>query len=146
MTDELFDDFPGLRTEFFRRTSPSTPDYNCIAWAAEDALNWWEPDSIGAYYWPADVPRVVSLEAFQKAYGTLGYHVCPDAAFEPGFEKVAVYASSTGEPTHAARQLPNGRWTSKLGQDVDIEHTLDGLISDVYGAPAVYLRRKAVQR
>ena len=43
-----------------------------------------------------------------------------------GVRKVVLYADGN-EWTHAARQLPSGRWTSKLGDYEDIEHdTLDG--------------------
>jgi hypothetical protein len=39
------------------------------------------------------------------------------------------------------RQLPSGEWTSKLGRDVDITHTLAGLKGDSYGKPVVFLGR-----
>lgn len=48
-----------------------------------------------------------------------------DMSLEPGFEKIAIYAKNVAgkfEPKHAARQLDNGCWTSKLGQADDIEH------------------------
>lgn len=52
-------------------------------------------------------------------------------------------ARPDGSPTHAARQLPDGTWTSKLGKDVDISHdSLDGLSGDRYGTPALILRRR----
>jgi hypothetical protein len=38
-----------------------------------------------------------------------------------GWQTIALY-SADGELTHAARRLDNGRWTSKLGPDIDIEH------------------------
>ena len=53
---------------------------------------------------------------------------------------MAIYALQ-GKPTHAARQLGDGRWTSKLGKEVDITHTLVGLEGPVYGQVAAYLRR-----
>ena len=40
---------------------------------------------------------------------------------EPGFEKVALHGDIFFY-SHAARQLPDGKWTSKLGKDQDIEH------------------------
>lgn len=53
------------------------------------------------------------------------------------------------EPTHMARQLANGMWTSKLGGNEDITHfTLDALesygpirIRDEYGCGVIYMRR-----
>jgi hypothetical protein len=59
---------------------------------------------------------------------------------EPGFEKVALYADAAGIPTHAARQLSGGKWTSKLGRREDIEHALDDLTGDVYGSVVAFLK------
>jgi hypothetical protein len=61
-----------------------------------------------------------------QAFGTLGYVPCESPALEPRSEKVAIYLKN-GAPSHAARQLPNGRWTSKLGQRERIEHDFDAL-------------------
>jgi hypothetical protein len=93
-------------------TSPSTPDYNCIAWAAHDIERWWEPDPFELYYWPEDAPRSISLEAFVAAFSTKGFSPCDSDHVEPDLEKIAIYVNAQGKPTHAARQLPNGRWTA----------------------------------
>jgi hypothetical protein len=74
-----------------------------------------------------------SMAAFVAAFATLGYTPCDDDAFDPAWEKVALFVNGAGEPTHAARQLPNGRWTSKLGESEDIEHGLHALKGDIYG-------------
>ena len=63
-----------------------------------------------------------------------------DAAIEPEVEKVALYARA-GEPTHAARQLSSGRWTSKLGPEEDLEHSLEGLAGPAYGVVVQILKR-----
>ncbi len=81
----------------------------------------------------AGVPRKVTLDAFRQAFATLGYAVCDDERLEPGQEKIALFALS-GEPRHAARQLPSGRWASKLGPMEDIEHELHDLTGLVYGS------------
>jgi len=39
-----------------------------------------------------------------------------------GMKRLAVYADETDTPTHMARQLPSGHWTSKLGELEDIQH------------------------
>jgi hypothetical protein len=44
-------------------------------------------------------------------------------------------------PKHAARQLPNGRWTSKLGVSEDIEHALHDLTGLIYGSVALVFKR-----
>ncbi len=137
-------DFPNLRQEDYERVSPPTNSYNCIAWAASDVTSWWWPDDplIGYGYWPQGVIREETLQAFIDAFGTLGYSICAQSSLEAGFEKVAIYALK-GIPIHAARQLVNGRWTSKLGSYEDIEHdTLGCLEGPLYGRVSVCLRRR----
>jgi hypothetical protein len=139
------EDFPNLEESDYEKTSPSTPSYNCIGWAAGD-MDWWEPDSGYDYYWPPNTPREYTMSAYVKAYQTLGYQSCGTAKFEAGFEKIALYADSDGMPTHAARQLRSGQWTSKLGSFEDIKHpTLECLNGDLYGKPVLYMVR-AVQQ
>jgi hypothetical protein len=76
------------------------------------------------------------------AYKALGYLPCDSPTLESRYDKIAIFADATGEPRHAARQLPAGGWTSKLGDHVDIEHedlvAVGGLF---YGEPTVYMRR-----
>jgi hypothetical protein len=62
------------------------------------------------------------LQVYLEAYRTIGYETCDSQCFEPGFEKIAIYVNDNGKPTHAARQLPNGQWTSKIGMWEDVEH------------------------
>src|SRR5262245_26433492 len=117
MVDKLESLFPRLRRAAYRVTSPPDKDYNCIAWAAGDTTRWWWPDDDpdnDAIHWPTDVQRAESLMAFVAAFASLGYVACDSEALESGFEKVALFADAAGIPTHAARQLPNGLWTSKL--------------------------------
>lgn len=115
---------PHLNPTNHRVTSPRKSRYNCIAWAAGSEDEWWSP--VQRYYWPADVPREQTVEAFEKAFVTLGYEECADGSLEEGWEKIAIFAKNTGDtarllPTHVARQLQDGRWTSKLGTLEDIE-------------------------
>ncbi len=135
--------FPRLVGSGYQVTSPQADRYNCIAWAAGDPSNWWWPDEAGqpdSSYWPPNVPRAMTLDAFSQAFASLGYAICDDEQPEEGFEKVAVFALA-GVPTHAARQLPNGRWTSKLGPMEDLEHALHDLTGMVYGSVALIMKR-----
>jgi hypothetical protein len=141
VSEEIEHAFPRLKLSGYSITSPSSPDYNCIAWAASDSERWWEPDPFGLYYWPEEAPLRVTLEAFIAAFETRGYQPCENSHIEFGFEKVAVYVDAEGRPTHAARQLPNGLWTSKLGKSQDIEHELEGVTGSVYGSVAQFLKR-----
>jgi len=138
--DEIEAAFPGLIKGGFSITSPSTADYNCIAWAAADTGNWWDPHP--DYFWPSGIPRKYSVEAYIRAYETLGYTLCSTADYEQGYEKIAIYVNPDGEPTHAARQLESGHWTSKLGQIEDIEHeTLAGVEGKEYGSATAFMKR-----
>lgn len=134
---------PNLNADNHELTSMPTPRYNCIAWAASNDTRWWWPT--GRYYWPPNVTREESIEAFIRAYATVGYTRCDDGSLEPEFEKVAIYARSEAgvlTPTHAARQLPTGRWTSKLGPLEDIDHANPECVcGPVYGNVAVFLKR-----
>jgi hypothetical protein len=138
--------FPDLKNEGFKITSPKNPGYNCIAWAASNDEQWWEPDPLGTYYWPNDLKREYSLDVYVKLYEKFGYTICKSSRVEKLFEKVAIYVSEDNVPLHAARQLKNGKWTSKLGKHHDIEHTLKGLQGKVYGSVAVILKRALKSR
>jgi hypothetical protein len=135
--DELF---PNLAAEGFTATSAASRRYNCIAWAAGSDDAWWWPDAELVCYWPEAVERLETLEAFIAAFATLDYHLCPDGSTEDGFNRIAIYQLG-GLPTHAARQLPDGSWTSKLGRSIDITHSLRGLEGPEYGQVAIYMRR-----
>lgn len=131
--------FPGLDGCEWKPTSPEAL-YNCISWAVSDPRRrWWEPTP--SCYWPPGVPREYTVNAFQQAFEACGFSVCSSAVLEEGFDKVALYAAGD-EPQHAARQLPMGSWTSKLGLADDIEHeTLDALEGDQYGKVVLIMKR-----
>ena len=137
MSEYLQKLFPGLQTTRFQITSPVDPAYNCIAWAANDASNyWWPVGEAAKIFWPPTVPPEETLAAFSAIFVMLGYVASADEALEPGFEKVALFANAHEVPTHAARQLSSGLWTSKLGRAEDIEHELHALEGEIYGAVA----------
>lgn len=133
--------FPNLKTTSYSITSPATIDYNCIAWAAGVIDDWWWPDPLEVSTWPKGIPREETVSAFIAAFQTVGFVPGANECVEEGFEKVALYALN-GFPKHAARQLPNGRWTSKLGSLEDIEHTLEALDGDWYGTAVQILKRQ----
>ncbi|MBC5829215.1 MAG: hypothetical protein GIW98_03355 [Candidatus Eremiobacteraeota bacterium] len=54
-------------------------------------------------------------------YAAQGFELCDDGTFTPWFDKIALFTKD-GVPTHAARQLRTGQWTSKLGALQDISH------------------------
>jgi hypothetical protein len=134
--------FPNLMPGEFRITSPVDRRYNCIAWAAGDTKNWWEPSRLRGSYWPSEVDKEYSLESFVGAFVTQGYAACESERFEMGVEKIAIYVDGRGIPSHAARQIESGWWTSKLGEMEDIEHkTLAALEGRAYGTVARIMKR-----
>lgn len=141
MSRHLEEAFPRLRGSSYEVTSPRDTEYNCIAWAVGESDRWWWPD--GRAFWPDDLPRERSLDAFVQAFGRLGFSGCESPEFEPGFEKIALFADAHGCPTHAAKLQPSGRWTSKLGKEEDIEHELEDLEGSHYGSVATILKRPA---
>ncbi|HEX7447421.1 MAG TPA: hypothetical protein VF306_07740 [Pirellulales bacterium] len=135
--------FPFLASEGFIETSPASAQYNCIAWAAGQTDEWWWPLPVGAYSWPAGVPRSETLTAFLLAFQSLGYLQCDDEKLEPTFERIALFVAD-GKPTHAARQLADGSWTSKLGRWIDISHSLRALAGPTYGEVAALMKRPRI--
>ena len=144
MSDVIFEAFPELKGTGFKETSKPDPMYNCIAWAAGESDRWWEPSQpvdLG-YYWPEGVPQSMHIKALIAAYAAVGFASCSDGALEPGFVKVALFAKAGETWTHAARQLPSGKWTSKLGSADDIQHDMPvHLRGEVYGVVHSYMKR-----
>ena len=139
------EDFPSLAGCDWQQTSDPDPTYNCIAYAAGRTDVYWWPDDYPepeSDYWPAAIPREETLSAFSHLFQSLGYEICDDGDFELSYEKVTIYAKGDS-PTHVARQLENGEWTSKLGPLEDIRHDSPAALSGpCYGEPARYLRRR----
>lgn len=134
-----FGSFPRLTLSNHRITSPPAFDYNCIAWSAGDTRRWWQP----GVYWP--VPSRsddYGAGVLEHLFHSLGFTDCAAVtSTEAGFEKVALYDNGLFY-THAARQLPNGKWTSKLGKEEDIEHdTPDDVAGGIYGELRKIMKR-----
>ena len=134
--------FPGLTSTGYEKKSPATIAYNCIAWAANFTDLWWEPIEEKGYYWPYGVPSEYTLDALIEVYKKFGFKLCDNGNYEDGFEKIAIYGIKDIY-THAARQLDNGKWTSKIGMREDIEHSsLAGLEGEMYGQVKHFMKRE----
>jgi hypothetical protein len=140
MKSDLEEWFPNLAQTNYKITSLRTYDYNCIAWAVEEDDRWWSPNA-DEYYWPEGAPTELSLTAVIQTFGLFGYTPCQTADLEPEHQKIAIYVNTGGELTHVARQLTNGKWTSKLGDWEDIEHELRGIEGEMYGSVRQILSR-----
>lgn len=137
-----FPPFPNSKLDPFYITSPKTSSYNCIAWAYGDSSKWYWPDDSNIYYWPNDIPRHETIESFVKLFESIGYTKTDNCDLEVNFEKIAIYADDYLNPKHAARQLPNGFWTSKLGQNFDVTHTIFSMSDGSYGNALVFMKRQ----
>lgn len=136
----LTERFPALAAGGFQITSAPTPEYNCIAWAIGDNEHFWWPGT----HWPKTAGKKATRENFVRAFKLKGFELCENGNPEPGFEKIVLFEKD-GAPTHAARLLPDGNWTSKMGSFHDISHKLEGLEGQVYGRATLFFKRKLVQ-
>jgi len=137
--------FPGLTAGNYTPTSAATDSYSCLSWAlhVDDRVIW--PDEERVHGWPPDLPRTEDLPNVMEFLGRAGFEQCPGEELEAGFEKIAIYVDNAAV-RHFARQLADGRWASKLGYGIDIEHQnlpcLQGGGHSGYGFPVAYMRRR----
>ena len=132
--------FPDLDRTRLKITSPKSDRYNCVAYAVGDTETVWEPDSLKYCYWPRNAPRTYTLMSYQSAFESVGFSLTSDAGYIEGFEKIAIFHKK-GSPTHAAKQIADGLWSSKLGRSYDIQHDLPGMQGDEYGEIALFMQR-----
>ena len=128
-------DFPDLyRSGNYERRSPCTQDYNCIAYVAGDEFHCWWPGYFPRYWWPTQLRRDGTIEAFEDMFALIGYVPSTTTDAETGYSKVALYVNQVG-PQHAARQeMGTSFWLSKLGDAHDIAHdTPEDLEGPFYG-------------
>ncbi len=130
----------------FRYTSPKKKAYNCLAWAI--GISNLQIDML--YFRDVYELDPNTLDHSANGYAECinryyGFEICDSAEVEDGFEKIALYEDNRRDFTHAARQLDNGKWTSKMGTYEDIEHDdLDAVAGAFYGKPSVYMKRKKI--
>ena len=141
-TDLLTRAFPNLANEGLDIVDEPSPWYNCIAYATGDTSKWWWPDGIN--YSPPWATPTTNMESLLEAFAGQGYERCDDNNVEANHHKVALYEEQ-GQMRHAAAQMPNGRWRSKMGRGPVIEHTSpDSLSEGPYGNPTVFMRKAIV--
>ena len=136
--------FPNLSQSQHHVTSPFDDVYNCVAWALErDQIHWWQPGG-SPYFWPIpSAPATLSMSTYLAAFSAVGYKLCRSRSFVPGWQKIAIYTYRGSDFLHVAALLPDRTWTSKLGQDVDINHhTLESLEGGDYGYVTHIMRRR----
>lgn len=131
----------GLREADYELTSDPDGGYNCIAWAAGDNENTWDDEDEDSIWPEGAYLRDGSIESLMEAFSSLNFEPCDDGRFENGYEKVVLYRRGKTW-THAAKQLPDGRWSSKCGELDDIAHKHPSdVCCDAYGVLHCYMRR-----
>lgn len=98
---------------------------------------------MGIGYWPPGCMRLPTLPVFQIAFEKIGFSLCANGELDPNARKIAVFHAHN-VPTHAAKLLKNGKWSSKLGKWFDISHTvscLNGYQNEAYGEIAFFMSR-----
>jgi len=138
--------FPKLRFINWERRSQAAPRYNCMAFANGDDRHFWDPFRHGSrYYWPPNIRRDYSADAWEQVFLEQGYERTENREIEPGFEKVAIYVALDDMlASHVARSDGN-TWLSKLGRGQDIAHPsldcLEGEQAAEYGIVDRILKR-----
>jgi hypothetical protein len=130
-------DFPQMGARF-EVLAPSTSAYNCIASSLAIHKYWINPQT-----GPSDQP----LRGMDEIYAAYGFRRLDRLSFqlEPGRRKIVLYGrtrqGTITRITHAANQLPDGTWESKLGKLSRIRHLSPwDLMGPSYGRPvAVYV-------
>ncbi|MGO8747376.1 MAG: hypothetical protein ACLQNE_15430 [Thermoguttaceae bacterium] len=123
------DEMPNIRegVNCFKTSDP-TGEENCIAHACGARGEWWQP--YPRRFWPLGPPYYNDkIESLIYLFKRRGYEDCGlNATYEEGYEKIAIYGKG-GKYTHAARQLADGTWTSKLGPEDDVNHTTPEVVA-----------------
>lgn len=135
---------PRLEESDYVETSPKRRRANCFGWAVgDDARPWYPKGDPDLSYWPPGASDEFTVQAFVSAFATEGFAPCADGSLTAGTEKVALYVDDQGQPSHAALQLSDGRWISKMGTWEDITHATTGCLEGgTYGRVTQYLARR----
>lgn len=140
MSRALEEFFPNLAASGYVITGEASKEFNCIDWVMGISSRKWDcydPDG----YWPPSLPRNNWIDTIIRLFANEGYSLCDDDSLEPGYEKIALYAF-VGQFTHVAKQLEDGRWSSKLGKREVITHPSPAnLTGGFYGNVHCIMRR-----
>ncbi len=99
------------------------------------------PDASEEYAWPEKLQRKPTIENFIVFYQMCGFCKADNFLLETGWEKIAIF-EDMGEVAHAARQLEDGSWVSRIGDLVDVIHyDLDAVSGGANGLPCAVVKR-----
>jgi hypothetical protein len=146
LKSNIINQFPDLNSDSkFRISSSVDFKYNCIAYALIITDKWvWPLKDKDGIWWPEELPKNIAINTFIKLFELKSYSVCENGEMEDGFQKIVIYTeeANPNEVTHAARQLNDGNWTSKLGSGNDIIHSDPSSIEgEIYGKVSTFMKR-----
>lgn len=131
--------FPNSEKEPILIQSPETSTYNCVAWVLGKMDAWYEPDL--DYDWIAGLPMENDLATMQKFFEYFAFEGCEKPSLSDFSEEIIALFAKDGIFTHVAKRLENGRWTSKMGNSYDVEHSLTSISDGLYGEVVLYMRK-----
>lgn len=130
--------FP-LLTDYELIPNSESMEYNCISHTLNinNDISWPFDNN---NYWP--VSRDLTKESFDKFYEFHGFEKMNllDFSYDSKYIKVALYTNK-GIPTHAAIQVDEFFWESKIGELGIIKHDLFEIEDNVYGEVAQIYRK-----
>ena len=86
------------------------------------------------------------MDSLKEACAGLGYRQGHKSHVEYGYQRVALYEVED-KCQHAAVQMPNGLWHSKMGHGPVIEHrSPESLSGGMYGDATVYMRMTCMRQ
>ena len=124
--------FPNL-IDFDIYPNTESEKYNCISYSLGLWYKWSWPTGNEYRYWP--IPnKTETKKAFDEFYLHHGYSLIDinNIGYESGYTKVALFVKDN-IPKHAAIQLDNTHWESKMGFYEIIKHKLNELEGGIYG-------------
>ena len=146
-------------TDWFPNISPSAeiisyPDrrYNCVMHALGGKSFYIQPipkqycpvipGQYGEkFFWPTDFPFDFSVETMIEFFKLFKYEICEDDSYSLKFRKLAIFADKANDFKHVALQFGPDIWTSKLGYENILKHSLADISGGTYGNVYCFMRR-----
>lgn len=125
--------------------SPICDEYNCIAWSLDIDYMSVGHENLTGIYWPDNISKIPNINNYKRMYNSYGFIDASTSDLEEGFKKVAIYVRGTNPKTgivvHAAKQIDDIWWSSKMGDNIDGIHHLDAIQGILYGYPRFFMKK-----
>lgn len=120
--------------------SPTTYQYNCIAYAMGMQDRWVDNADLPWHWWPP-VNKGSKDTDLVNAFQYFGFEECGmDDSVDEKYDKVALYHDADSW-THAACIVGEGVYHSKFGASYDGTHSRGDILIAQYGEPFVIMKR-----